>query len=165
MRIYVMRHGYAGDYSGKRDVDDKRKLQPDGIDAVKAMAAWMADSKHNEVPTCIVCSPIQRALDTARLMSDAFGLPFSVDQNLEKERPMEMFIKKCAADKGIRRPLLISHSDNIVPGLARLNYLARTEVDPIAMAELRILKVDRDSVMWKEKNRILPSDNDCIDFY
>jgi phosphohistidine phosphatase SixA len=165
MRIYVMRHGYAGDYTGKKDTDNARTLQPDGIAAVKTLAAWMGDTKHNEVPTCIVCSPIRRAVDTARLMSDAFGLPYAIDQNLEKDRPMEMFIKKCAADQGIRRPLLISHSDNIVPGLARLNYLPRTEVDPIAMAELRILKVDRDEVMWKEKNRILPSDLGGTDYY
>lgn len=165
MRIYLMRHGYAGDYIGKRDVDDARKLQPDGVDAVNAIASWMGDSKRNYAPTAIVCSPIRRAVDTAKIMSDAFGIDFTIDQNLEISKPMEMLMKKLAADKSVSKILLIAHTDNIVPALARLNYLDKSEVDPPAMAELRILKVGRKDAQWKEKLRVLPSDLNCVDYY
>ncbi len=160
-----MRHGFAGDYVGKDNVDDARKLQPDGIDAVKALAQWMASPKRNMVPNSIVCSPLRRAVETAKLMSDAFGLPYAIDQNLERSKPMEMFIKKCCGDKSIRRPLLIAHIDNIVPALAKLNYLDKMQVDAIAMAEMRVLKLDRDDCTWDEKLRVLPSDLDGVDYY
>ena len=163
-----MRHAFAGDYMGKEGKDPsnlKKPLKQDGIDAVNALASWMADPKRNEVPNSIVCSPILRAVQTAKIMSDAFGIKYTIDQTLEISKPMEMLVKKYCDDSSITRPLIIAHRDNIEPGLARLNYLSNSEVDPIAMAELRIFKIDRGSCMWKEKSRRLPSDLGCLDYY
>jgi phosphohistidine phosphatase SixA len=168
MRIYIMRHGFAGDYMGKEGKDPSnvnRALQPDGIDAVTAIAEWMADPARNMVPNAIYASPIKRAQQTAKIMSDTFGIRVITDPTLEISKPAEMLIKKIAADKSITRPLLIAHRDNLEPALRRLNGMSDDEIDPIAMAELRALKVDRDDATWTEKTRVLPSDLGCIDYY
>lgn len=160
-----MRHGYPGPYVGDRTKDDLRALAQDGIDAVTAMATWMADTKRNYIPTSIACSPIKRCVMTAQIMSDTFGIKFTIDPNLSIGKPLEMVLKAYADDKSISRPLLIAHSDNLRPGLARLNYVPKEEVDPHAMGELRIIKLDRTKYTWKEKLRQLPGDLGCVDYF
>ena len=168
MKILLMRHGDAGDYLGKEGKDPsnlKRELTDDGIDAVTNLGNWMSDPKRNLVPNSISCSPVVRGVQTAKILSGIFGVKYAVEQNLEISKPMEMFIKKCAADPSVKRPLIISHSDNINPGLRRLNNLDETDYDPIAKAELRILRVDRKDATWKELQRVMPSDIGGTDIY
>lgn len=174
MKLYVLRHGYAGDYIGKDEGKDfvhnpddlARKLEPDGIDAVNALGAWMVDN--DAIPSLILYSPVTRAKQTAKLLSTVTGAPSREEQNLEISKPLEMVVKKLAADPDMKRVALVAHTDNILPGLRALNWLSGADkfaVDPIAMAELRILKVDRDSFTWDEKQRVLPSDIGATDYY
>lgn len=164
----LLRHGYAGDYLGKDGKDPSninRTLMPDGVAAAKAIAAWISDAKRDMMPNSIYCSPIVRAVMTAKIVSKAIGVPYVIDQTLEISKPCEMLIKKICADKSISRPLLIAHRDNIEPALRRLNFLDSADIDPIAMCELRVLKVNRSDSTWKEKTRVLPSDLGGNDYY
>lgn len=171
MRVLVMRHGYAGPYKGSKDdrtnSDDKLPLQPDGVDAVNAIIDWLGDPSRDAVPNSITCSPLTRAQQTAGMIAKAFGLKAVVDQSLDPGKPMEMIIKRYADDPTIKRPLIIAHSDNINPGLRRLNQLDALDpdYDPIAMAELRWLVLDRGDYTWKLKRNILPSDLGGTDYY
>lgn len=170
MRIYVVRHGYAGNYIGqkveKRPEDLKRKLQPDGIEAVSLLADWLVSN--DEAPTVIFASPVTRADQTAQILAKGiFGdaKKYTSDQNLEIGKPIEMVIAALLRDPSMSRPLIVSHSDTIPPALRRMNGLDSDDVDPIAMSELRILKVGRSSGQWKEKKRVLPSDLGSTDYY
>lgn len=164
-----MRHAWAGDYRGKKDdlgkADDTRELQQDGLDAIDALIAWMSDPSRDAVPNSVTTSPLTRAMQTGQRIAKAFGLKAVVDQNLDPGKPMEMLIKRYASDPTVKRPLIVAHSDNINPGLRRLNALDETEYDPIAMCELRWLVLDRDDCTWAEKQRVLPSDLGGTDYY
>ena len=168
MRILVLRHAYAGNVIGKdarTPKDYARKLQQDGIDAANALADWMSDPKRDMVPNSIVTSPITRAVQTAQILSAAFGIKYTTDETLEISKPVEMYIKKICADKSITRPLIIAHTDNIMPALRYLNALDKADLDPIGMCELRVLKFDRSDCTWDEKLRMLPSDLGGEDHY
>lgn len=174
MKVFLLRHGYAGDQilgkDGERSPQDPkdlaRSLDPNGIDAVTRLAAWMSDN--DAVPTIIYHSPIRRAAQTAKILARALGVKAVPDQALELRKPVEMVIKRLAKDEDSRRVAIIAHHDNTLEGLRALNFLSgadKYEVDPMAMAELRILKVDRDTAMWDERYRVLPSDLGGTDYY
>lgn len=70
--IYLMRHGqddetYIGGWS---DVS----LIEEGIKEVKDTALWIKD---NLVISNIICSDVKRAMDTAEMVSDIIGVPYS----------------------------------------------------------------------------------------
>jgi len=174
VKIYALRHGYAGDYIGKDESanfvhnpqDLARVLLPDGIAAAKAMAGWMREN--DEIPTVIFHSPVIRAKQTARIIGRELGVRAIEEPNLAIDKPWEMVVKKIAADDGMKRVAVVAHSDNTVPGMRALNFLSgedKFQVDPIAMAELRVLRVDRKSFTWDEEQRVLPSDLGETDFY
>ena len=179
MRVYAIRHADAGNYIGKSQVDEfmhnpadlARKLMPEGVEMAQNLAQWMV--ANDEVPTLILYSPVVRASQTAKVMKAAFAaagvtVPAKVEQNLEISKPWEMTVKAVAADPSKKRVALVSHSDNMIPGLRALNYYSGADkfaVDPIAKCEMRILKVDRGTFNWKERARIMPSDLGSYDAY
>lgn len=171
MRVYVVRHSYAGQYQGKKEdrlaSDDKRALLPEGLDMVDALIDWLSDPARDAAPNSVTTSPLTRAMQTGQRIAKAFGLKAVVDQNLDPGKPMEMLIKRFASDPTVKRPLIVAHSDNINPGLRRLNSLSDLDPgwDPIAMCELRWLVLDRSDSTWKEKQRVLPSDLGGTDYY
>lgn len=174
MRIYAIRHGWAGDYIGKdqsanfvHNPDDlARVLLPEGIDSAKLLAGWMRDN--DEIPNLILYSPVMRAKQTGRILGRELGVKAVEEPNLEISKPWEMVVKCVAKDDSMKRIALVSHRDNIEPGLRALNFLSGADkflVDPICMAECRVLKVDRESFTWDEKQRVLPSDLGGTDYY
>jgi phosphohistidine phosphatase SixA len=174
VKIYALRHGYAGDYIGKdqgeyfvhNPEDLVRPLKRDGIAAAKAVAQWMADN--DEIPNQILCSPVTRATQTGKIIASELGIRCTVEENLEISKPWEMVVKRLAADDTQKRIALVAHKDNILPGMRALNFLSgadKFDVDPIAMAELRIIRVDRKSFLWDELDRVLPSDLGETDYY
>lgn len=174
MRVYVIRHGYAGDYIGRNQganfihnpADLNRVLMQDGIDAANSLAAWMADT--GETPNVIFHSPVMRAKQTAKILGRQLGVKVSEFPTLQISKPFNMAVKYVAADPKMKRVALVAHIDNIVPGLRALNYLSGSDrfgVDPIAMAECRVMKVDRDTCTWDEKSRVMPSDLGGVNYY
>jgi phosphohistidine phosphatase SixA len=179
MRLYAIRHADAGDYIGKSQADEfihnpedlARSLLPEGVEMAQNLAQWML--AQDEVPTLILCSPIKRALQTAQvlragLISGGAKVKLRPEQNLEIAKPWEMTVKALASDPKAKRVALVSHRDNMEPGLRALNYYAGPDkfiVDPIAKCELRVLKVDRSAFTWKERARVMPSDLGSYDSY
>jgi phosphohistidine phosphatase SixA len=167
VRIYCIRHAYAGEtIVDDIAADNARVLMPEGIDTANALGAWMV--ANDEVPSLILHSPLSRAAQTAKLLARQTGAPKVEELNLGIDKPWEMVVKKLARDEDMRRVALIAHIDNIMPGLRALNFLSgadKYDVDPIAKGELRILKIDRDTAMWTEKQRVLPSDLGGVDYY
>jgi phosphohistidine phosphatase len=72
MNIYLMRHGEAESLFGATS-DESRRLTPEGRDEVRGVAARLADA--NVKPDVIYASPLDRALETARIVADVLGVP------------------------------------------------------------------------------------------
>jgi phosphohistidine phosphatase SixA len=163
MRLYIIRHGNAGVMRGKSGSPEDlvRKLTPDGREAVRAVAEWM--KKKDEMPARILHSPAVRATETAKIVSSVVKVACEPCVNLHPHKPAEMLIRQLAVN-GDRRVLLVGHKDNIEPGLANLNMIDDDDIMPFAQGELRIFKVDREDVTWKEKFSVTPSDLGVSEF-
>jgi len=71
MKLYVMRHGPAEDFSASgRDAD--RALTPSGRDRVRDVAKALLDA--DEAPHVILTSPLVRARQTAEIVAAVTGL-------------------------------------------------------------------------------------------
>lgn len=80
MVIYLMRHGqddetYVGGWS---DVP----LIPEGKNEVRSSALWIRD--HLKIKS-ILCSDIQRAVESASIASTILGVPYRLDANLREQ--------------------------------------------------------------------------------
>ena len=72
MKLYIMRHGPAEDFSPSgRDAD--RALTPSGRDRVRDVARALLEA--DEAPHVIFTSPLVRALQTAELVATTLGTP------------------------------------------------------------------------------------------
>jgi phosphohistidine phosphatase SixA len=165
MRVFLVRHGVPeeGDY----DVDDDPSLSDEGQEIVEAIAAWMIDE--DEVPNVIIASPMSRTQETADILRDAFTKAGYVipavksDVSIGPKMSIKGLIQSIAKDDDMTRVMLVSHHETIASGMRVLDR--PDHPDPMAMGELRILKVKRDDGSWKEKERVLPSDVGQSDHY
>lgn len=78
--IYLMRHGqddesYIGGWS---DVE----LIPEGIEDVKEASLWIKDNLDIKN---IQCSDVRRAVQTAEIVSECLGVPYSSNANLREQ--------------------------------------------------------------------------------
>ena len=161
MRIYLVRHSLP-DYEGSPDSNPTNPpldppLADDGREYAENLAAWMLDK--DEVPNIIFASPKLRTQETAEILRDAFGLPdVIVKGSIDSKMSIKKLVEKVAGDKAMTRVMIVSHHETIEHGLRVLNRDPWAHLDMFAMAELRILKVDRKDFTWEEHNRIVPSD-------
>lgn len=157
MKILLVRHSFAGDETDEQDPD--RKLTPEGVQIVKDLATWMSNA--GEVPNSLFTSPAPRARQTASVLHRELGLlKPRVEDGLgpNKGSSLASVLRRIAIDDRLKRVAIVSHHDTIEHSLAALNEDKPTDLERMAMGELRILKLDRDTGRWSEKDRILPSE-------
>lgn len=83
-RLYIVRHG-AAQSSGKAGSDFARRLTPQGAERVLRTALWLREQPDTTVPQRIVSSLAPRALETAAIFAESFGL---ADTALSKVREL-----------------------------------------------------------------------------
>lgn len=155
MKLWVMRHGHAGDASPDPLLERGRGLSAEGRQTVGVMAKELASRKKQ--PSIIVCSPFQRTVETAQIVGKVLGVNVQQHPQLQPQFPVSRLLRQMmkADERVFYRVLLIAHVDNLVPFLAYFSP-QRAGVDSIAMAEIRRLNFDRSSFAWNEVDRILP---------
>jgi phosphohistidine phosphatase len=163
MRIYLVRHGWAG--SGSDDEVPDRELTLEGEDTVRAVADWML--RKNEIPAFIYASPMVRTQQTAEILRDAFGLDkYVIDPSIGPNMSFKGLLERLVADDLVMRPLIVSHGETIGAGLKAISGDAMSGFDHPAMGELRIVRVKRGDVSdWGEHRRVMPSDLGFGDHY
>lgn len=160
----IMRHTYAGEaILDDTTADDARKILPDGRDQLQRLAEWL--DANSLIPAAIYVSPIMRTKQSGKFIADYFGMTCMELPGLRKGDAGSPTIRKLIQNPKVRKPLLVTHDHVIMKALSDLN--GGDTVDTPACAELRILKIDRDSGAWKEKTRIMQSDLDpnVVDIY
>lgn len=174
MKLYVIRHSVREepkDFSHAEDGDLEAELTDEGIELAAAMGQWMADN--DEIPNVLITSPAVRTLQTAeeivRSITEAgyIAPDIQTDVTIGPKMSIRGLVQRLAVDKSQKRIAIVSHHESIENGLKALLVDNGDEphVDMPAAAEMRVLKVDRDSGAWKEKQRVRPSDLGLADHY
>lgn len=72
-RLYIVRHG-AAQSAYEAGSDFARRLTPAGVEGVKRAADWLRSQEDMVPPQRILASLAPRALETAAIFADGFGL-------------------------------------------------------------------------------------------
>ncbi len=168
MRVYLTRHADAGEFfhaPGMKDPDPSLSIL--GREQTSRLADHMKDEPDEYDPTVVYTSMLSRARQTGKILAQKLGLGPVIQESgfgpVDHRGPtLGVVLKRLAAQKDpkVKRILVVSHHDSIRQGLAVMNDVMPTEVDPIAKSELRIIDMDREDGTWKEIHRCMPSDLD-----
>jgi phosphohistidine phosphatase SixA len=160
LKLWIGRHGFAGDYSTDPKKERERPLKPEGIEMVRAVAQAMADA--GEEPYVIFASPHARAQQTADIYGKKFGIPVEVIDDLSPNRPLEDRILELMSHKEQKRVMIVGHVDNTSPAFD--NFGGDQDWEPLVMAEVRRVKIDRKTGDWSIKWGVKPSDLGLKDY-
>lgn len=155
MKLWLARHGSAGDHSTDPAKERERPLLADGRKVVEAMAAEM--KRQGEVPRVIYCSEYTRAVQTADIFGKAFRCNVDIIDELGPHAAVKALLARIAdEDEDIARAMIVGHTDNLSP-LYR-DITGDDDAEDFVKAEVRRVKLDRESLEAEEKWRLMPSD-------
>jgi phosphohistidine phosphatase SixA len=169
MKLYLMRHGYAGPGSPDPKRERERPLLPEGQRMARAIAKAMADA--GELPNYIFASPFARAIQTADIVAKTWndlGLagdnPYQVNviDDLAPQRPLEPQVLDIIGFQDIKRVMLVGHKDNTTPMMQSFGGDAKWK--DLVMAEVRRVRMDRKTGAWKLRWCLRPSDLGLKDY-
>ncbi len=152
MRLYVARHAEAGPGSAGAD-DQSRVLTGRGhAQALGLGLAFAGGAPPLEVrPEVVICSPVLRAHETARLAAEALGLEPLVDERLGlggSVASVEAVIREHEV-RGTNTLLLIGHNPTMTEMLLRVDPRASS----LRLAECAVL--DRDGATARLLGRVV----------
>lgn len=154
-----MRHGYAGDPLADPKAERDRPLRAEGRAAALAIAKAM--DACGEYPCSVFSSPYTRTTQTADIVAKYFGLPNDPLGDLAPVRPLVPSIEELVSYGKLKRILLVGHVDNTTPAM---RSLGDDDWKDLVMAEVRRVKIDRDSLEWCLKWQLKPSDIGLKDY-
>ena len=170
MRAFLIRHSTREtpeDFSDAEEGDPEAELTEDGKAIAESLGEWMAEN--DQIPQVMYISPTVRAQQTAELIADKLeGAGFTrpvlkTDVSLGPHMSIRSTLLKALADETADDVAIVSHRDSIKNGLMQMGK--GDKPTPMAMGELRTLKIKRGSGKWEEKSSVLPSDLGHPDSY
>lgn len=168
MRFYVIRHSVPEPREEGEEESDPG-LTKEGREIAENLAAWMVDKE--EIPTCLIVSPMSRTRETAEVIADAIGKAgfakpdIQEDVGIGPEMSIRQAVLDAAADPSMVRVGIVSHHESIAHGLRVLGLEPFAHLDQFAQGEMRVYKVKRKSGKWDEHRRVPPSDLGGDDHY
>ena len=160
MKLYIGRHGYAGDPETDPKKERERPLTSEGKATVLAIAKAMGDV--GEIPKVIFSSPFQRAIMTADIYGKVLGVQVNVIGDLAPMRNIDAALLNLLSYPKCKRVMIVGHVDNTGPAMKTFD--GDTKWKDLVMAEVRRVRMDRDSGDWSLRWGIKPSDIGCKDY-
>lgn len=78
MKLFIMRHGIAGDREKWTGPDAKRPLTPEGIEKTRCAVRGLQIAVADEAITLVASSPLLRAHQTAKIARESLGVKAKV---------------------------------------------------------------------------------------
>jgi phosphohistidine phosphatase SixA len=154
MKLWIMRHCYAGDWSSDPKVERERPLTAEGKATALAIAQTMATC--GEVPAVIFSSPFTRATMTADIIGKELKVQVNWIGDLAPMRNLDTTILDLMSFPKARKIMIVAHVDNTTPSMNMLDGDVKWK--DLVMGEVRRIKIDRDSGDWALKWALKPSD-------
>jgi phosphohistidine phosphatase len=127
VKIFLVRHGIAGDPDEWKGPDDSRPLNAKGRRRFRETARAFA--KLGERIDVLCTSPLVRAVQTAEILADALELDeISVLEELRPEVPVQRLLER-AATLEAKRLALVGHDPQLSGAAAALGKIEPARVD------------------------------------
>jgi phosphohistidine phosphatase len=108
MKLYFVRHGKA---SQNAPTDEQRPLTEDGIESVKHIA--VALKKSGCQPTIIYTSPRVRALQTATIIADEFGMKAQINDACNFDFDAKAVVELCKEFSENDEVMFVGHNPSM----------------------------------------------------
>lgn len=156
VRVYLMRHGDAGDKSLWKGSDAERPLSELGIERTTAAAEHFARTQFR--PTKILTSPLARALQTADIVAEVLGVQecVEVDERLAPGFDIRSFRRILKENAREERLLLVGHDpslstviEEVMGGgsiILKKGGVARLDIDELTPPRGRLAWLDSPSL-------------------
>lgn len=135
VQLHLLRHAHAGDPFKWSGPDDKRPLSEKGRLQSERLGIFLATARFQ--PDAIVTSPKTRAVETARLVAAALGLPVVVHEALAGPLDIAALDDLLSAVGDPMRPLLVGHD----PDFSEL-AAALTGASQLPMRKAALVRID-----------------------
>lgn len=138
-----MRHGEA---EGLRTADAERALTQRGREQAHQTAQWLKEKGIGRAASYLLCSPYQRARETAAIVADTLGLsPTTIDGVTPDADPRDAHtpIENVLGDNPApdTTVILVTHMSFVAEFSAWLEEGVLTQGQPFSLAEARILEL------------------------
>lgn len=163
MRLFLIRHStreVPEDFSDAEEGDPEAELTDEGRAIAESLGEWMAEN--DMVPQAMLVSPTVRAQQTADIIAgkmEAAGFikpTMKTDVGIGPNMSIRSAVLSLLKDESAEDVAIVSHKGTIRNGLMQLGNGDKPK--PMAMGEMRELKIKRKNGKWEEKSSILPSD-------
>jgi len=156
VRVYLMRHGDAGDKHLWQGSDAERPLSELGIERTRAAAEHFARTQFR--PSKMMTSPLARALQTADIVAEVLGVQecVEVDERLAPGFDIRAFRRILKENAGEERLLLIGHEpslsaviEEVMGGgaiILKKGGVARLDIDELTPPRGRLAWLDAPSL-------------------
>ena len=164
MRLFLIRHStreVPEDFSDAEEGDPEAELTDEGKAIAESLGEWMADN--DQVPQAMLVSPTVRAQQTAEILCDkieaaGFARPvMKTDVGIGPNMSIRQAVLGLLKDDSAEDVAIVSHKGTIKNGLMQLGKNP-DKPKPMAMGEMRSLRIKRRNGNWKEESSVLPSD-------
>lgn len=153
-KFYLARHGEAGASIPNDPLsDDARPLSDEGRRHASDLADWMV--ANGEIPKAIYASPLPRTVETATIIAGRMGLTIQTTYGLRAASTAKGLISNTMRYDANALPLFVTH-DHVIEGIA--DSMNADKGGKPAMAEIRILQADPQTMQLTETQRVRPSD-------
>jgi phosphohistidine phosphatase SixA len=122
----------------------------------KAIAQAMGVA--GEIPNAIFSSPFMRAIQTADIVGKILKAQVNVIGDLSPIRPIDETILGLMSHGEIKRVMIVGHKDNVGPAMNNFGSVDGDDWKDEVMAEVRRVRIDRDTGKWSLKWQLRPSD-------
>ena len=138
-RLLLLRHAKSS-WSDPRLADFARPLNERGLRAAPLMGRHLRERKVR--PDLVLCSPAERARQTASLVTEAAGLaaPLRYDERIYEATAARLVEVVSQAEEGAGSLLLVGHN----PGMEELLELLTGEARRMPTAALACVRLDTD---------------------
>jgi phosphohistidine phosphatase len=136
LRLFLVRHGDAGDPEAWKGPDDSRPLTAKGRRDARRSARGLARQESIDV---LCTSPLVRAVQTAEILADALELDeVGVWEELRPEIPVQTLLERVAREDA-KRLAIVGHDPQITGVLAGL---ARVPPESLDFPKGAIVRLD-----------------------
>jgi phosphohistidine phosphatase len=149
LKLFLVRHGHAGDPEAWKGPDDSRPLTPKGRSDFRRTARAFA---RRESIDLLCSSPLVRAVQTAEILAAALEIDeVAVWEELRPDLPVQALLER-AAREDVKRLALVGHDPQITGILAALTKTPPESLDfpkgAIARLDVRDLRARDAKARW-----------------
>jgi phosphohistidine phosphatase len=149
LKLFLVRHGHAGDPEAWKRPDDSRPLTAKGRSDFRRTAQAFARREKIDV---LCTSPLVRAVQTAEILAAALELDdVPVWEELRPDVPVQALLER-ASGEDVKRLALVGHDPQITGILAALTKLAPESLEfpkgAIVRLDVRDLRAREAEARW-----------------